>query len=114
MATYNSTQLYNGVNGPSLTAGVTYTFTFSNIGEEIAYFTLETYPTPQDNYTSSSPKNLEGSYTMGTILDFVKDDYKGSMIIPLGNSSMTFTPLNNVVSTTWRVLGTGDISVTIS
>ena len=113
MATYTSQQLYNGVDGPDLISGTTYTLTFTNVLDEISYFTLETYPTSEDKYTVSSPKNLEGSHTLGTVLDFIYDDYKGSIIIPEGNSSMTFTPTNNVVSSTWRVLGTGDFSVTI-
>ena len=114
MATYTADQLYEGVDGPNLTAGTTYTFTLSNTIDDISYFTMETKVNEEGVFDSSSPKNLEGTFVMGSGTSIVKDDYKGGVILPTGNSSFTFTPDNTVVGSTWRVLGTGNFSVTIS
>ena len=114
MATYTAQQLYDGVDGPNLTAGTTYTFTLSNVIDDISYFTMETKVNSDEVYDASSPKNLEGTFVMGAGTSIINDDYIGGVIVPEGNSSFTFTPDNNVVSSTWRVLGTGNFSVTIS
>ena len=59
-------------------------------------------------YDSTSPKNIEGSFTLGSgIIDVVSDDYKAGAIVASGGGELIFTPTNNVTAATLLLRGTG-------
>jgi hypothetical protein len=71
-----------------------------------SYFGLETIPDNNGVYTSSSPKNTSGSFTLGTgIIGVVKDDYKMSAVVSPGNNVLTFSPAVAVTGSTLRTKG---------
>jgi hypothetical protein len=71
-----------------------------------SYFGLETIPDSNGVYTSSSPKNTSGSFTLGTgIIGLVKDDYKMSAVVSPGDNVLTFSPAVAVTGSTLRTRG---------
>jgi hypothetical protein len=71
-----------------------------------SYFGLETIPDSNGVYTSSSPKNTLGSFTLGTgIIGLVKDDYKMSAVVSPGDNVLTFSPAVAVTGSTLRTRG---------
>ena len=71
-----------------------------------SYFGLETIPDSNGVYTSASPKNTSGSFTLGTgIIGLVKDDYKMSAVVSPGNNVLTFSPAVAVTGSTLRTRG---------
>ena len=71
-----------------------------------SYFGLETIPNSDGIYTSASPKNTSGSFTMGAgILGVVKDDYKMSAVVSPGDNVLTFIPALAVTGSTLRTRG---------
>ena len=71
-----------------------------------SYFGLETIPDNNGVYTSASPKNTSGSFTLGTgILGVVKDDYKMGAVVSPGNNVLTFVPAQAVTGSTLRTRG---------
>lgn len=71
-----------------------------------SYFGLETIPNSDGIYTSASPKNTSGSFTMGAgVLGVVKDDYKMSAVVSPGNNVLTFIPALAVTGSTLRTRG---------
>ena len=71
-----------------------------------SYFGLETIPNSDGIYTSASPKNTSGSFTMGAgILGVVKDDYKMSAVVSPGDNVLTFVPALAVTGSTLRTRG---------
>ena len=118
MATYTPLQLQgSGSLGENINSSVTKTFTFANAASATNYFTLETIPNPSGFYVSgSTPRNVDGSWVVSSsiLLGFITSSYIASVVVPPGNSSLTFTPSNNVVGTTYYLKGTGDLTLTIS
>jgi len=116
MATYTAAQLSGqGTLGENFTAAGLKTFTFTNSGNTVNYFTIETIPNPDGFYVSgSSPKNTEGAWVVPASMGFVSSPYIASVIIPVGVSSLTFTPTSNVIGTTYYLKGTGNFNLTIS
>jgi hypothetical protein len=71
-----------------------------------SYFGLETIPDNNGVYTSASPKNTSGSFTLGTgVLGVVKDDYKMGAVVSPGNNVLTFVPAQAVTGSTLRTRG---------
>ena len=114
MATYTAAQLYgSGSIGENL-SGLK-TFTFTNLGNTDNYFTIETIPNPSGFYVSgSSPKNTEGSWVVSASMGFVSSSYVASVVVPVGISSLRFTPTSAVTGTTYYLKGTGNFSLTIA
>ena len=117
MATYTSEQLYgSGSYAPNLTKDTTYTFSVDNPGNS-AYLALETTLSTQEYaYTSTSPKNLSGSFANYTnmVNNVSFSEYIAAFVIPTGSCSFTFTPAINVTGTTLKVRGTGNVSLVIT
>jgi len=118
MATYTSGSLYGlGSLGENLTQATTYTFAFTNNAPTTNYFTFETIPNPSGFYVSgSTPLNISGAWVVSSSMNpgFVTSSYIASVVVPPGNSSLTFTPATNVVGTTYYLKGTGALNLTIS
>jgi len=118
MATYTPSQLQGlGSLGENINSGVTKTFTFNNNAPTTNYFTLETIPNASGFYVSgSTPRNIEGSWIVSASMlpGFITSSYVASVVVPPGNSSLTFTPTNNVVGATYYLKGTGNLTLTIS
>ena len=92
----------------NLTAGSPVTYSIDNPLDYSSYFVLETVRNADGFYDSSSPKNLEGSFTLGSgIVDVVSDNYKAGVIVSSGGGELIFTPANNVTAATLRLRGTG-------
>jgi hypothetical protein len=71
-----------------------------------SYFGLETIPDNNGVYTSASPKNTSGSFTLGTgVLGVVKDDYKMGAVVSPGSNVLTFVPAQAVTGSTLRTRG---------
>jgi hypothetical protein len=114
MATYTALQLRgSGSLGENL-SGLK-TFTFTNSGSTNNYFTIETIPNPSGFYVSgSSPKNTEGTWVVSASMGFVSSSYIASIVVPVGVSSLQFTPSSSVTGTSYYLKGTGNFSLTIA
>ena len=96
------------VSPSNLTAGTPVTYSISNPLSYSSYFVLETTRNADGFYDSNSPKNLEGTFTLGTgITDVVSDDYKAGAVVASGGGDLIFTPTNSVVSSSLLLRGTG-------
>ena len=117
MAIYNPSQLYGaGVLGENLTRSTTYTFAFTNPSAS-AYFTLETVRNPSGFYDTGSARNVSGSWTVSASMQngfITQSDYIASVVVPPGNSSLTFTPATQVTGSNYYLRGTGAVGLTIS
>lgn len=88
-------------------AGVSTTYIIDNPLPGSSYFTLETVPN-NGSYNSTSPKNCQGTYTLGSGLSsLVKSDFKAAVVVAPGGGSLTFVPTNAITATTLRLRGTG-------
>jgi len=95
------------VSPGNLTAGTPVTYSISNPLSASSYFVLETTRNADGFYDSNSPKNLEGTFTLGTgITDVVSDDYKAGAVVAPGGGNLVFTPTNNVTAATLLLKGT--------
>ena len=113
MATYTAAQMAGqGTLGENLSGAKT--FTFANSGSTDNYFTLETVRNPDGFYDGSSPKNVNGSWTVSASMGFVSSSYIASVVVPVGVSSLRFTPSSSVAGTSYYLRGTGNFSLTIS
>lgn len=113
MATYTAAQLYGaGVLGENLTSGVTYTFAFTNPGDS-SYFTLETLRNNNGNFTNQ-PSCAAGTWTATSNPGLIQSPFITSVVVPPGNTSITFVPSANVTGTNYYLRGTGRFSLTIS
>lgn len=89
-------------------AGVSTTYIIDNPLPSSSYFVLETTPNSDGMYDSSSPKNCEGTFTLGSGLSsLVQDNYKAGVVVAPGGGSLTFVPTNAITATTLRLRGTG-------
>ena len=96
------------VSPGDLTAGTPVTYSISNPLSASSYFVLETIRNADGFYDSNSPRNLEGTFTLGTgITDVVSDDYKAGAVVAPGGGNLVFTPTNNVTAATLLLRGTG-------
>lgn len=87
----------------SLAANSQLTMSIQNNGNAPSYWGLETIPNNNGFYTSTTPKNLSGSFILGSgISNVVYDDYKMSAVVDPGGGTLVF---NNTVaisaSTLW-------------
>jgi len=118
MVTYTPPQLQgSGSLGENIDSGVTKTLTFTNNVITTNYFTLETTPNPSGFYINdSSPQNINGSWVISysRLSEFISSSYIDSVVMPSGNSSLTFTPSNNVIGSTYYLKGTGNLTLTVS
>jgi hypothetical protein len=111
MASYTYQQLYGtGSIGENLSGLKTFTFTNPSGS---SYFTIETITT-SSVYTSNSPRNCEGTYSVSSSMGLVTSSYISSVVVQPGISSFTFTPTTPVVGTTYYLKGTGMYSLVIS
>jgi hypothetical protein len=90
----------------SASQAVTWSITESNPGT--SYFTLETFPNSDGQYSSSSPKNTSGSFTYNSgITNVVYDDYKMSAVVKQGGGELYFVPAVPITGSDLRVRGVG-------
>lgn len=112
MASYTYQQLRgSGSIGENLSSLKTFTFTNPSAS---SYFTMETIPTREGFFNSSSNKNFIGNYQVVRSMGLVTSSYVASVVVPPGASSFTFTPTSSVTGTTYRLKGTGMYSLVIS
>jgi len=117
MSSYTALQL-GGQGTPTqpLTAGTTYTFTFTTpqtlLGS--SYFTFETVRDANGFYVGSS-ENAVGTITSisGTNSP-VTNPFIFSIIVNQNGGSFTFTPTNNITSGSSMLRATGNMSLIIS
>ena len=96
------------VSSGNLTAGTPVTYSIDNPLSASSYFVLETTRNADGFYDSNSPRNLQGTFTLGTgITDVVSDDYKAGAVVAPGGGDLVFTPTNNVTAATLLLRGTG-------
>jgi len=96
------------VSPGDLSAGTPVTYSISNPLSASSYFVLETVRNADGFYDSNSPRNLQGTFTLGTgITDVVSDDYKAGAVVASGGGNLVFTPTNNVTAATLLLRGTG-------
>jgi hypothetical protein len=111
MASYTYQQLYGtGSIGENLSGLKTFTFTNPSGS---SYFTIETITT-SSIYTSNSPRNCVGTYSVSSSMGLVTSSYISSVVVQPGVTSFTFTPATPVVGTTYYLKGTGMYSLVIS
>ena len=111
MAVYNAPSLYGtGSVGENLSGLKTFAF---NNPYDSSYFTLETVRNPNGFY-DGQPTNFTGSWTVSSSMGFVNSPYIASVVVPPGVSSFTFTPAASVTDTTYRIMGTGAYTLTIT
>jgi hypothetical protein len=96
------------VSSGDLSAGTPVTYSISNPLSASSYFILETVSNANGFYDSNSPRNLQGTFTLGAgIVDVVSDDYKAGVVVAPGGGNLVFTPTNNVTAATLLLRGTG-------
>lgn len=89
-------------------AGVSTTYIIDNPLSGSSYFVLDTVPNSDGMYDSTSPKNCQGTYTLGSGLSsLVQDDYKVGVVVAPGGGNLTFVPTNAITATTLRLRGMG-------
>ena len=109
---FNVTQSDTVLNN-NISANSQLTMSVVNPLEGASYFTLETIPDNNGFYTSSTPKNLSGSFIVDSnTVGIVKDDYKMSAVVKPGTTNIVFTPAINVVGSTVKVRGVSGIQST--
>jgi len=116
MAVYSASLLYGaGTLGENLTQATTYTFAFTNPSAS-AYFTLETVRNSSGFYDTNSQLSTSGSWVVSASMQngFIQSPYIASIVVPPGNSSLTFTPATNITGTRYYLRGTGAVGLTIS
>ena len=96
------------VSPGDLSAGTPVTYSIDNPLPASSYFALETVSNANGFYDSNSPRNLQGTFTLGAgIVDVVSDDYKAGVVVAPGGGNLVFTPTNNVTAATLLLRGTG-------
>jgi len=109
MATfYLSVTASSATASADIFAGSTNTFVIDNPLEGGSYFTFETVRNSNGFYDSSSPKNMQGTYTINDgIATLVQSDYISAVAVNAKSTgSFTFVPTNNITASTLRFLGT--------
>ena len=111
MAVYNAPSLYGTGSVGEILSGLK-TFAFNNPYNS-SYFTLETVRNPNGFY-DGQPTNFTGSWTVSASMGFINSPYIASVVVLPGVSSFTFTPAAPVTGTTYRIMGTGAYTLTIT
>ena len=89
-------------------AGVSTTYIIDNPLSGSSYFVLDTVPNSNGAYDSTSPKNCEGTYTLGSGLSgLVQSNFKIGVVVAPGGGNLTFVPTNAITATTLRLRGMG-------
>lgn len=97
-----------GVLPFSLSAGTQLSMSIQNSLPRVSYFGLETVPNSNGFYDSTAPKNLSGSFVLGSgIVDVVYDGYKMVAVVKPGGGTLTYTPAVAIDADTLRTRGTG-------
>ena len=109
MADFNVSVTMSSEPAPSdISAGASTTYIIDNPLTGSSYFTLETVPNNDGNYDSTTPKNCEGTYTLGSgLTTLIHDEYKAGVVVSSGGGSLVFVPDNNIVASTLRLRGVG-------
>lgn len=109
MATYNVSVTQGSELQPTdIGAGVSTTYSIDNPLQGSSYFVLETVPNSNGMYDINSPKNCEGTFTLGSGLSsLIQSDYKVAVIVAPGGGDLTFVPTNAITATTLRLRGMG-------
>jgi hypothetical protein len=109
MATYNFNITASTVpQSANIGAGVSTTFAITNPLSTDAYFTLETVPNNTGSYTSLTPKNTSGSFTLGSGLrELIQSNYIASVIVSPGGGNLTFIPAIAITASTLNLRGIG-------
>jgi len=117
MAEYTGKQLEGmGILTEALTAGVTYTFTFTTPPtlRGSAYFTLETVRNSNGFYVGID-ENAEGTInTLASIQTLLQTPFKFSVVVQQGAGSFNFTPTNNIPLGGALLRATGNIALDIT
>ena len=110
MADYNVSVTMSSEPAPTdISAGSSTTYIIDNPLTGSSYFGLETVPNSDGKYDSTTPKNCEGTYTLGSgLTSLIHDDYKAGVVVSPGGGSLTFVPDNTIISSSLRLRGTGD------
>jgi hypothetical protein len=105
MATYNVHVTQSSLFFPDTISGSqSTTFAIGNNGLAQSYFVLETVPL----YTTSTPKNTSGSFTLGSGLSgLIQNDYFTSVVVNPGGGNLTFVPAIPVTGSTLMMKGMG-------
>lgn len=108
MATVNVSVTQSAELQPSnLTAGTPITYSIDNPLDNASYFIFETVRTGDGIYDGTSPKNLQGSFTLGSgVSGLVNNEYIAGVTVAPGGGDIVFTPTNNVTATTLKLRGT--------
>jgi len=92
----------------SLSAGTQLTMSIQNTLVGASYYGLETFLNQDGFYTSATPKNLSGSFILGSgITDIVYDNYKMVAVVQPGGGSLVYTPAIDIDANTLATKGTG-------
>ena len=95
------------ISPDDLVGGTPVTYNIDNPLGYSSYVALETTRNVNGFYDSTSPQNISGSFSLGNgIIDIVNDNYKVGVIVAPGGGELTFTPANNVVSSSLLLRGT--------
>lgn len=90
----------------NLTAGTPVTYSIANPLENSSYFILETVRNGNGVYDSTSPKNLEGTFTLSSgVSGLVNSEYIAGVTVAPGGGDLIFTPTNNVTASTLKLRG---------
>jgi surface protein len=109
---FNITQSDTVLNN-NISANSQLTMSIVNPLEGASYFTLETIPDNNGFYTSSTPKNLSGSFIVDSnTVGIVKDDYKMSAVVKPGNFDIITSHTAPEVTHTYSVAGNYTIRIT--
>ena len=105
MATYNVDVTQSATIFPAnLAAGSNSVFAISNKLSFSSYFVLETIPL----YTSTTPKNTSGSFTLGAGLSgFQAGDYFIGVVVAPGGGNLTFVNAIPITGSTLMMKGMG-------
>jgi len=105
MATYNVDVTQSATIFPAnLAAGSNSVFAISNKLSFSSYFVLETIPL----YTSTTPKNTSGSFTLGVGLSgFQAGNYFIGVVVAPGGGNLTFVNAVPITGSTLMMKGMG-------
>jgi hypothetical protein len=105
MATYNVDVTQSATIFPAnLAAGSNSVFAISNKLSFSSYFVLETIPL----YTSTTPKNTSGSFTLGAGLSgFQAGNYFIGVVVAPGGGNLTFVNAVPITGSTLMMKGMG-------
>lgn len=87
------------------------TFAVTNSIGSYSYFTLETVRNADGFYDSTSPKNLSGSFTLGSgISNLVQSDYIAAVAVAPGGGQFTYAPSGPVTGSSLYLRGVSSLN----